>query len=253
MDTPSTPDSAPSSPSRWWLRPLPLTLLSTVALLVIASWPLLNALLSPPSTTAPATGLPWQIGLDGQGRSQVFDLHLDETRLADAQTHFASDLTVAVVVSRQKAPALEAYVDSFRAGFITGKLVLAFDADPAWLERVPDRAASHEISEGGRSVRYKLTADDLAQAGSARLVALSFIPSARLDEDVVRQRFGTPTERLSGAEGELQLLYPASGVAVALPPTQGEGAKAKSLIQYVAPAQFDARLRAPLRAASSAS
>jgi hypothetical protein len=252
MDTPSTPDSAPTpSASRWWLRPLPLTLLVTAALLLWASWPLLNALLGPPPASRPATGLPWQVETDGRHHSSVFGLHLNESSLADVQAHFPSDLSVAVVVSRQKAPALEAYVDSFRAGFITGKLVLAFDADSTWLERVPSRATSHEVGEGGRSARYKLSADDLAQASSARLVALSFVPSARLDEDVVRQRFGTPSERLTGSDGELQLLYAASGVAVALPPAQGDGAKTKSLIQYVAPGQFEARLRAPLRAASA--
>lgn len=253
MDTPSTPHSAPTRPtsSRWWWRPLPLALIATVLLLLLASGPFLLTWLNPSPPTTPVVGMPWQVQVDADGRSEVFGLRLGVTRLADVQTHFAADLSLAVVASRDRAPTLEAYVESFRAGFITGKLVLAFDADAGWLERAPKRAVGHDVGEGGRSVRYKLSADDWAMAASARLIALSFVPSARLDEDVVQQRFGTPTERLSGPGGELQLLYPASGVAVALPPAQGESARAKSLIQYVAPAQFETLLRAPLKAASA--
>jgi len=254
MNEHSTPDSAPlPSSSRWWLRPLPLTLIITGALLLAASWPVLQVLWDPPPAAPAAVGMPWQVtvGADGAGQSEVFGLHLDGSRLADVQARFASDLSVAVVASRQKPPALEAYVDSFRAGFITGKLVLVFDVEAEWLAGVPTRAVGHDVSEGGHSVRYKLSAQDLAHLAPARLVALSFVPSARLDEEVVRQRFGVPAERLQGPDGALQLLYPASGVAVALPPPQGDDARAKSVVQYVAPKQFEERLRAPLRAASA--
>lgn len=217
-------------------------------------WPLLA---SPPApaTAAPeaAAVLPWQVQTGPRGGSRVFGLEVGVDTLADVQARFPDDLAAGLIVPHGQAPALEAYVESFKTGFVTGKLVLAFEADAGWLQRAQARSPRNEVGEGGRSRRYSLAEDDGPTARSARLVALAFLPSARLDESVVVQRFGQPAERHVGPGGELQLLYPAMGVAVALPPAEGELARAKSVIQYVAPADFEARLRAPLQAARAAS
>jgi hypothetical protein len=263
MDKPlSTPPSAPPNAAQRAKKPLsPLLLalgLAGALLLAGLGWPLLHGLSAPAPTTAPTAapdaGLPWQVQINGAGASQVFGLSLGQaTRLADVQARFPEDLSVALVAPNGQAPTLEAYVESFRAGFITGKLVLAFAADAAWLEQARARSPGHQISDEGRSRRYKLAAQDQPQAAQAPLLALSFLPSARLDEAAVTPRFGAPTERITGPQGELHLLYPATGVAIVLPPAQGDAASAKAVIQYVAPQQFAARVRAPLLAALAAS
>jgi hypothetical protein len=207
--------------------------------------------LSPSGPEAGAAGLPWQVKADGAGQAEVFGLVPGRSTLAEVQQRFPDDLNVGLIVPNGQAPALEAFVDSFRAGFITGKLVLAFEADPGWAQRARERAPKNVVGEGGRSRRYTLAADDAETARRSVLVAMAFLPSARLDEPTVVQRFGGQAERHTGPAGETQLLYSALGVAVALPPTTGEGADAKAVIQYVAPREFEARLRAPLQAASA--
>jgi hypothetical protein len=237
--------------------PSPLLLVlgfTAVFLLAAVAWPLWRALNNPAAPAAsPESNLPWQVQLGAAGGSQVFGLALgQDTRLAQVQARFPEDLSVALVAPNGQPATLEAYVESFRAGFITGKLVLAFEADAAWLAQARTRSPSHEVSDEGRSRRYKLAASDLPEAAQARLLALSFVPSARLDEAVVTQRFGVPLERQSGPQGELHLFYPATGVAIVLPPQQGEDSRAKAVIQYVAPQQFAARVHAPLQAALAA-
>ena len=200
---------------------------------------------------AEVSGLPWQVQTDAAGGSQVFGLSPGRSSLAEVQMRFADRLQIGLVSQTGQEPSLEAYVDTFEAGFITGKLVLSFDADPVELRQAQAHSPKWETGGDGRSRRYKLAADDLERLRSARLMGLAFVPSARLDEATVIQRFGVPAERLQGASGELQLLYPAQGVAIALPPAQGEQSKAKPVLQYTAPAQFEDRLRAPLRAAQT--
>lgn len=234
----------------WWQRPSVISLgVVVVALAGAVAWSFLS--MRPADRGATDTGLPWQVRADGTGAAEVFGLSLGQSTLADVQRRFPEDLAVGLIVPNGQAPALEAYVESFKAGFITGKLVLAFDADPGWAERAKAHAPRNEIGEGGRSRRYTLAGDDEQAARRAVLVTMAFLPSARLDEATVVQRFGDNPERHVGPAGETQLLYAVKGVAIALPPAEGEGAGGKAVVQYVAPHDFERRLRAPLLTAST--
>jgi hypothetical protein len=244
--------SSPSRAGLWRRHPALMSLLVTVLALVAAlAWPLLQARWFPSDAGAPRHDLPWQVQVAPDGSSEVFGLSLGHSTLADLEQRFGDVLRVGLIVPHGQAPALEAFVDGYQAGFVSGKLVLAFSSEPDWLLAARSRAPRHEVGEGGRSRRYELSPADLATARQAPLVGLVFLPSARLDEATVRQRFGEPTERVVGPGGEVQLLYPARGVAVAVPPAEGEAARAKAVIQYAAPRDFEPRLRAPLRAASA--
>lgn len=238
-------------PRVWWQRPAVLSLLAVLLLLAAALalpvWRMFSA--NGPAPAPQAPNLPWQVQPLPDGGSRVFELELGRFNLGQTSARFAGELTLGVIALSGQPPALEAFLDSFQAGFVSGKLVLAFEADASWLAQARERAPRQEVTEGGRGRRYTLSREDEMQAHSSRLVALAFLPAARLDEAVVVQRFGAPAEKLTGPAGETQLFYPALGVAVVLPPADGPTSKAKTVIQYTAPAEFERRLAAPLRAA----
>jgi hypothetical protein len=247
----SSAASAATATTPWWRRPIVLSVL--VVLLTVAGtigWSMYVGGQDEPGQGL-AHGLPWQIETTPDGGSMVFGLQPGVDTLASVQSRLGEDLTLGLIVAGDTPPALEGFVESLRAGFITGRLVAAFEADDGWLQRARERAVSSDFGEGGRSRRYTLSADDRHQAGSARLLALAYLPAAKLDAETVRQRFGEPAERITGPQGESQWLYPDRGVAVMLPPQEGAAAKARAVIQYVAPRDFEARLRAPLQAASA--
>lgn len=186
--------------------------------------------------------LPWAIEVDAAtGRSQVFGLRLGQATLADAEARFADAMQLALVARLGEPGALEALVDPMQAGFVQGRLVLAFDtpeaARLAWRGRSPDS----QPMEGGVR-RFALTAADRAEARRAPLVGLSFVPAVRLSEADVRERFGAPAEVLALADGGQALLYPAKGLVAQVQPG------VRGLLQYVAPSRFEALLAAPLRA-----
>lgn len=252
MNELSSSNPPPTLPARWWQRPSVLSLAAVLLLLGAAmGWSLWRGLGDPPAGVDAAGPLPWQVAPAADGASRVFGLTLGASTLADVQARFPEDLTVGLIAPNGQPASLEALVDSFHAGFVTGKLVLAFDAEAGWLQRARERSPRSEVGEGGRSRRYRLAQDDGPQARAARLVALAFMPSARLDEATLTQRFGAADQRITGPSGELQLLYPRLGVAIMLPPAEGEGAGGKTVIQYAAPRDFEVRLRAPLLAASA--
>jgi hypothetical protein len=194
---------------------------------------------------AAGSGLPWQVSRLPDGRAQVFGLEPGRDSLAQVQARLGDALQVALVARLGEAGALEALADPFVAGFVSGRLVLAFEVPAAQLLAWRDGAGSSGAMDGGVR-RFKLRADHRQQAAQARLVGLSFIPSVQLCGDDVRQRFGAPAETLAQPGGAQVLLYPALGLSITVAPGQ------RGVLQYVAPREFGQRLRAPLVAATAA-
>lgn len=83
---------------------------------------------------------------------------------------------------------------------------------------------------GGTTRKATLSSADLAEALKAPVTAVSFIPAANLDEEIILSRFGQPAQRVR-SNGHLEhFLYPDKGLDLTL---DSEG---KELLQYVVPA-----------------
>ncbi len=199
----------------------------------------------PPSTVAPASGAPWQVAMPAPGHSRVFGLDLPGSTLAQVRRRWGDDVQLALIADSEGRLSLEGYVERFEAAGIGGRLLLAFDAETTaaalarWREQLPGLPQP----SGGR--RHALNPAALAELAPAALVGLSFIPAAQLDAETLTSRFGAPAERIAGTERIEHWLYPALGLAVAL------DAQGRDVLQYTAPADFERRLLAPLRAASA--
>lgn len=232
---------------RGMMRPWVLALIAGLIVLLVAfSLPLLRmggTGAFPGGDGAPATGLPWQVSRLADGRAQVFGLEPGRDTLAQAQARLGDGLQVALVARLGEAGALEALADPFMAGFVSGRLVLAFDVPPDQLLAWRTEAGSSEPMDGGVR-RFKLRPDHRQQADQARLVGLSFLPAVRLTDDDVRRRFGAPAETIAQPNGAHALLYPEMGLSITVAPGH------RGVLQYVAPAEFANRLRAPLLAAA---
>lgn len=202
-------------------------------------WHMLTA---PPGRAPVGAMEPWRITAEADGSSRVMGLHLGGDTLGSLQPRLGEALQPAVVARRGEAGALEALVDPFSAGFVAGRLVLAFDAPADAVARWRESALKSDVSDTGAR-RYTLAAEALREAASAKLAGASFLPSLSLTPDDVSQRFGRPAAVHTAADGVQTWLYPERGLAIALQPGS------KAVLQWVAPAEFDRRLRAPLEAA----
>ena len=194
---------------------------------------------------ASGTPLPWQVTAHPDGSSEALGLTLGTGTLADVRQRFGTDTQIAIIAAPGEDGTLEAFVDPAQAGFIAGKLVVTAALPVATLRSLRERALKSEFMES-TTRKYTLHPEDEALALQARIVALSFIPQASLDADIILARFGTPAARVRSHERQEHFLYPDKGLDVILD-TEG-----KELLQYVAPRDFE-RLRAPLQAAQAAS
>ncbi len=182
--------------------------------------------------------LPWQVEKLPDGETRVFGLVPGRSTLAEARTRLGEDVHVALIVAPGESGSLEAFYETFTAGFVTGKVVLALATTADQRAGIVLRARKAEYMES-TTRRVELSDDDLAQATQAVITAITFIPSARLDEEIILQRFGTPAERIRSDDNREHFLYPDKGLELQL------DVKGKEVLQYVAPADF-ARLRDPL-------
>lgn len=214
---------------------------AVILIFAVAFMPVLWQMLR--GTGAPASmeggALPWQIDLPGDGSSRVLGLHLGRSGLSEAVQRWP-DARVALIAADGEAGTVEVFVDTARLGFIQAKLVVSAKVDAEHSRRWRERAAKVEpLASGAR--RYSLREDDLVEALNCIADALTVVPVVSLDEAVLRQRFGEPTQIVKQV-AQVHWLYPDKGLAI----TRQD--KARDLIQYVAPADFD-RLAAPLKSA----
>ncbi|MDR0737082.1 MAG: hypothetical protein LBF51_09715 [Zoogloeaceae bacterium] len=183
--------------------------------------------------------LPWQITLDASGNSEVFGLTLGKSRLADARALFGGDFDVAVIAASNQVGALEVDYAQRSFGPLLARLILTLEASPETIDAMRARALKREYKEGSNK-KFILHTDDRARAEDAVIRAISLIPSARLDEEIITRLFGRAAESLPEGETLTHYLYPEKGLDIVI------DKKGRDILQYVAPGDFAVRIRAPL-------
>ena len=212
-----------------------------LAVLGIAMSVFFIAIMRPPGgqSSAPGQDMPWQITRSADGATiSVFGLTLGQSTLRDAVHRFGRRYELGIFQDRAGALSLEAYFRDAVVGGLNVRLVLMGQLSEAQLNALRTHAGEGQrTAEGGR--RYPVAEADTEQGLEARVTAITYMPVARFDAELVRQRFGEPAERLATRDGA-HWLYPPLGLDVLL------GDNGEALLQYVPPPDFEQRLRAPL-------
>ena len=189
--------------------------------------------LEQPEHSETLTGLPWQIEIQADGSSQVFGLHIGISRLSDAIEILGSDMDLAIVAAtdEEESGNLEMYYGHYKAGLLSGKLILQTHASEQDIKRWSDNSPKFEYMASGLAKKHILLDDDLPQTLDEIIISLTFIPAVNLDEEVIVARFGEPEKRIQ-LSGVMHYLYPAKGLDIAL------HEDSKEVLQYVSPEAF---------------
>ncbi|MCL2297041.1 MAG: hypothetical protein FWC35_02040 [Proteobacteria bacterium] len=213
----------------------------TVALLTLPFF------LPAPESAPSKLGLPWHIERDEAGQTRVFGLSPGVSTLNDAIALFGKDMELAIMVAANiptgeeaRDAALEGYYSQITLDFVQAKLVLTLDAPPPMIAEMLARSVKVDYLRNG-SRKYSLHSSDATLAATLPLAAFTLIPSARLDGETITQRFGAPAAIVPVGETLQHHLYPDKGLDIVL------DNKGKSILQYVAPADFEQRIMRPLR------
>ena len=193
-----------------------------------------------PDTGIKSLALPWQIQVNGDGTASVFGITPERTTVSELLDLWGEDHELAIISDSEDRNGLEIYYSHFNIGPLQAKLIANVSADSKQLEAM-QAAASSSSYTGSGSRKFLLNENDLKQIQNWVIDSLSYLPSARLDEGIILDRFGKPQQRIADGEGVEHFLYPEKGLDIVLN-TEG-----KELLQYVAPRSFD-KLTKPLEA-----
>jgi len=208
---------------------IPLGILAVVAITLLAFQ--LFAPTPGPDALKPRTDLPWQISVNPDGSSRVFDIELGSATLADAMAKFGALEGLALFEQKDRPMVLEAYFGNVQFGPLKAKVVAGLAADQRELEQMRGRAINREGSPSG-DWKYPLN-DPLTMHTRRRVNLITYLPGTRnLDADFFRARFGEPAAWLQETETAVSWFYPQLGLSVLIDD------EAREVLEYQPPRDF---------------
>ena len=199
-------------------------------------------------TNRKVRALPWEAEVLEDGALRVFNLTLGRSTLADAERVLEDEADLQLFRMEDGALRLEGYFNQVWLSGLRAQMVVNLEGERALLESIYQRGTRISKAASGSS-QVKLAAEDGLLAQGLPVNAITYIPKAKLEEELLVGYFGQPQRRRVEGEGEravLHLLYPRRGIDVGIDP---EG---RTVIQYLPPDQFE-RVSSPLEEGASPS
>lgn len=120
---------------------------------------------------------------------------------------------------------LEAYFGKHGAAGISGVLIAELEAQDEWILKATANTIKRErTSDGGE--KLSLASQSYRTALLMPIISVTYIPSVRLDDNIVRNRFGEPESIESTTDGRSHYGYGSRGIIVSLDPA------GKTIITY---------------------
>lgn len=148
----------------------------------------MGALLLIPSKQEPAP-MPWETTIMTDGNVKVFGIHLGKTSYKQAQEIFNIYGKTAVFSQADHESTVEAYFNSINLGGLSAKVVLNLIVPEQQIQVMLEHATEAKLQPSGAR-RYEIHSDDTAHLLASPISAITYIPSVRLDEKMVLNRFG---------------------------------------------------------------
>jgi hypothetical protein len=211
--------------------------LSVLAAAVLGFFAVL--LLIPPTLDDGTLRLPWRVAQTDAGQTQVFGFTLGETTLAEVREVFEEEGEINLFETPGGAEryAVEVFFEQIYLQRLRANFVISLDVSQETLAQMYERGLRiSQLGSGDRKV--KLDPDDVEILVQRPIRAITYLPQARLEPELIETRFGQPERRITEPEtGVEHRLYPTRGLDVARDP------RGKVVIQYVNPGDFEQLLR----------
>lgn len=193
-----------------------------------------------PGKPGDKSDLPWHIGHPTPDTVRIFDLTLGLSTTNEAEQRFKEEAKPSLFKSPGGQLVAEIFFEQVNLAGLKSKIVLSVAVPDAELQSMYERGL--RMSGTGSGKKITLAPDDVARVRALPISSLTYMPSVRLEEEVIGKRFGQPAQRIREKKsGAVHWLYPQHGLDITL------GNDEKPVLQYVPPKDFD-KLLQPLLA-----
>ncbi len=181
------------------------------------------------------TDLPWQITIDQHGRSTVFNQTLGKSTLRDFQHYVKREPMISMFRDPDGRLSVEALFEKVDLGGLIANVILKLDIPESELIEIEKTAISHKAMPSG-AYELKLPGQQLKALENERVSSITYTPaSIPLDTELIKLRFGQPTEIIKSGDKISHFLYPHIGLDIIL----NLNKRGKAIFQYVNPGDFD--------------
>lgn len=180
----------------------------------------------------PNPKLPWDVAVDAEGQVTVFTLTLGRSTLADARRLFGDEEgEINLFAQTGSDYVVEAYFERVYLSGLRADFVITIDVGPDTATAMYDRGLRiSQLPSGSKKV--KMAPNDLDQIADLPIRHITYLPAARLDEDLIESRFGAPEEKVTEESGITHWLYSHRGLDI------GRDTDGSVVIQYLNPEDF---------------
>lgn len=148
----------------------------------------ITALMLIPSKQVPAP-MPWEVTSMQDGNSKVFDIHLGTTTYGQAQQILRQYGKTAIFTQEGEKSTVESFFNSINMGGLSAKLILNLSASELQINEMMSDALEARLQDSGAH-KYTLNNNANKELVNATVTAITYIPSVRLDAEMVQHRFG---------------------------------------------------------------
>lgn len=175
---------------------------------------------------------PWQINIMADGSSRIFGIQLGVTQVGEVKQMIGRSPKLALFENPDGRLSLELFYKEFTRAGLSGRLVLTVGASDAELNRLKQGSKRKDRLDSG-AVQHRMEAGALLQIEAWPIVAMTYMPYANLDEEIIVARFGEPAEKIRSHEKAQHWLYPQKGLDLII------NEAGKDILQYVPPKEFE--------------
>lgn len=160
---------------------------------------------------------PWEITQNREGTVTVFGIHLGTTTYAQVQQLWQEAGETAIFATTEQPLSAEVFFDRINLSGLSARAVLTLDMEQGLLETMRNRAMTARLQPSGAR-RYEPSISDHQHFLAAKVYAITYVPSIRLEEDMLLSRFGYPESKQKDPLDAQAIIwhYPHSGLTIRL-------------------------------------
>lgn len=192
---------------------------------------ILAASLYMPGKTVDQNDLPWHIEHPTPDTTRIFGLTLGTSTAIDAERRFHEEAKPSLFKSPEGRLVAEMFFEQVVLAGLKSRIVISIDVPETELQAMYERGL--RISTTGSGKKITPAPEDAARMRTLPIGSLTYMPSIRLEDEIISKRFGQPGQRIrEKASGAVHWLYPQHGLDITL------GGEEKPVLQYVPAGDF---------------